>query len=1382
MSTNIWEQAADYKPTKKKRSVWDEAADYTPTPKQSNLVDELGDTFTSGQGAIEGFASTVSGGAKGLGDLVDNTSSALQAIGAFPDLTKQPGYDKSKEIKLGKVAESLHKPAKPNMYNVSAFLAPALLPTPSVVGTAKTVGAAMKLGGLEGGALSAFNNVGEQYKQTGKVDPLEALLAGSVGGVFGGGASGAFKAAEPFVAKAFGRMRGKPSLIDDLAPQPKEQTIEPTVSQEPANYAPSRFGMESFERGISPEVLSEDAAVFARLRQLEEAPPVMPMHEPQPVSPNPAIHALLDDRLVNLPEAIPAPKRTDIRNLEQTVAGMSDQFTAPPENIRWQQPEPEMPVVKPITGDARFQLETDAAGNKMLGAQRGTLGSNLADYADVLTPEEQALMRQYAGLKFASSVKSAQLKALAEDMWNRLPEQQRAAGIAQVGNRFLQNMPDEMRLTFEGQQKANALKDEFSDYAGDPTGGGIRATLSGDVPFQRLELPEDVNAFGPLLDRAYTQQAALESQFKTLRGKITKSDITGKAQALLRAKDPNAQLQMSFDLPGGIKANVEHANPQVQRKFLIEEAKKSKLPKEAFFARAAQTAGQPVDDFVRNLQSRYDTYRAELKAIQKQYSKPKARGVEVKTRPGKDYANKALALSGASLIGSDQVQAAQAADGKTTTERRIGAGTAIGALLLGGYAGRKIGGAALQSFIKSGADKVAFAYRDTLDHLENLDGILSKVDTAKLLDIPGPSPTGTFLDLEVPFLRGLQEAQAARAKAEKLVDQIKDFQRKGLAQRYLEANVNSLQSNWGVNWKNDATKAAALKDLQDGIRAGKFTAEEALVGHRLDRDGEPIAIEGMFGKDKDGKPILDKAQRAAVIKHYLIRKSVAADTKRYLDVVSELYPDGIPHQGGIFGGIDRFNNNESLRSLAHLNEGLNGYKKGLAGHIIDSDWLGKMSSNAMDGYFNLNPKHHLLNLSDSVIAGGSRVGAGRIAAAHKELTVNQDIQKAFKDANLFGGWKADQVQVKAVQAGQQPTHKEFDLPSDRFNAQRVVLASFFKTFDENADALRKQGIKNGTDFALELLKKDSKIKDLDLYAKAWTDMADNGLRTLGLDDLKLNKNFISRWSHAPILGVFVNQPARVARLAHEYISNGQYGKLGTFLTWTYLVGGAAAIPASLQYAWRNLDADSYASVASTLDALNLGGLVSNAVPGSEAFVPDLSEKTGWDPLYISQAASAPGLSAFQATGRAFDAAKKGNYADAAFSAAQAAPAFGATRIGPIPTGQAARTAKAFYEALTGKKGVSFYGKGLLPEYAHLAGDQKYANKAEINLDEIPGGRLMPIVSNVLPGEPRLLSQVERSVMEQALRKQQHRVVNPMNQAYPPPFVKLERQRKSRKSN
>jgi hypothetical protein len=407
-------------------------------------------------------------------------------------------------------------------------------------------------------------------------------------------------------------------------------------------------------------------------------------------------------------------------------------------------------------------------------------------------------------------------------------------------------------------------------------------------------------------------------------------------------------------------------------------------------------------------------------------------------------------------------------------------------------------------------------------------------------------------------------------------------QGKGIVSEIQNHQAAAIESQFGVKFANQNDKALAYSMLKNK----QISPVDALSG----------APGTVFEK-------MTPAERKAVVEFHLNRSTLASKVRLYKQEVSTAIDAGVlKKDNGLV--------HEATDALDYLHKAL--APQAVPHSFVDRSIQGALS-NAMDYFFFLNPKFHLLNLSDMFISGASRVGARNIFKANLLLSADKDIAQAFQHSNLTGSFRAER-DAQAVAAG---AHKKFeipDIPSDKINADRVSLAAMLDYFDKNPQKMEALGYKAQAKFVKDML--SGKVAEPTLAADAWSHVAEVGSRTLGIDPFRINTDLVSRSASSPAFGVFVKQPARIARLAAHNIANRNLTGLYTMLTMTALLGGRAAIPIEVRNIWSSIDPDSSFEAQKALDKMNI---VRNLTG------EDTASKLDYSVFYPAQAATNPGV-------------------------------------------------------------------------------------------------------------------------------------------------------------
>lgn len=402
----------------------------------------------------------------------------------------------------------------------------------------------------------------------------------------------------------------------------------------------------------------------------------------------------------------------------------------------------------------------------------------------------------------------------------------------------------------------------------------------------------------------------------------------------------------------------------------------------------------------------------------------------------------------------------------------------------------------------------------------------------------------------------------------------------------------ALKANWGIKWNSQEEKALAFELL----KSKEVTATQALLG-----------LPGTIFEH------LTEEQRKAVVEFYLNRQTLAKKIVQHLELAQNW--QGPRKSNGLY--------NEAVSALSHMNAVLNPM-----GGAIQNEYdkaLQKALANAMELFFRLNFKFHLTNLTDPFIAGGARVGPVKIWQAQVLRNADADIKRLFANSNIVGSFKAEQIQQTVQAGGPQSLLAKvnaFDLPSDRYNGEVMVIASLLQHFESNPEAMQKAGISSGVDLVKKLFDPQSTI-DPTLAMQALSHAAEVGSRTLGIDGFRINTNVISRMAQAPAFGVFVKQPARISRLVyHSLFVERNPGGAATLLFYTGLFGGSAVVPKDIRMVWAGIDPNSWFQCKEILDKAN----VVRNLTGM-----DMSNKLDWGVLYPIFSAVNPAIETAKGT-------------------------------------------------------------------------------------------------------------------------------------------------------
>lgn len=1027
-------------------------------------------------------------------------------------------------------------------------------------------------------------------------------------------------------------------------------------------------------------------------------------------------------------ESVPAETKT----LEDMMSELS------PEAARAAKPRYRLPLVEKqdnvLRGEQRFIPEVDKTGQMIHGQNRGALGQDLATLPPgYLTPEEINLLQQYAKAKLDEHT----AEKMAELFGGAVSNKFGGGKPVQVGKFMAKGPTTQTANHLAKSQTEAAINQEFADAVkNDLVGGGARATIDPEtlknLMLQAPEVADELAANEPLMRELMNNLKLAQATKKSL-GAQAKS-IFEAGHNRLQAKDKNAKFSFSVDVDGK-RVQVEYQQPQRQNLFFEKEWNKH-------FAQAEKAAGQALpeeqklamrEEFYRQKAAEYGDNPEEWQAIAEKAAANLAAKEEALKKAEKVMAPKGqwtyqkyiagglaaarkitaaftspvgASLTGASLLSSGQQAQAYNFDGdpgKTAGPLAgLSAGVGIGLMILGGA--RKLKPGQLKSLIDNGGAAASAFLGDTLDHVQEVDKLM-----------------GTKMAARIQW-----------------------------------HNMQTILSQWGVKFDSQAVKARAMNELRQGLDTNE-------------------ALAGKAGTEFEH---LDAKQRRAVVTYHLQRKTLAKEINTFVGKFKALkflsenpgadlnkaLAGEIPSFASLpiqerAGVIQQFQQNGPVKFGKLQTAHIAALGDSLGGGSGASDWMSSMVGNSMEALFGFNPQFQLLNLTDSLIAGGSRIGPFKMAKSWKLMATDKEIQKLFENNNIFGSYKAD------IQAGSaaNPLNKyipdklknlsDYDISADPVNATRTALASFLQSHQKALGA----GLNVGEKDFLKAVLQNAPTGQItqQVIDDAWLDMADHGLRTLAIDPFRVNKNALSLVPGVKYFAPFINQPARIARLANEYWQQGDYKKLGTMVGIITALGGKASIPVSVRLAWENIDPNSAFATESALDDISIPGLAGAAFratnPGPDAEIisamlqRDMSGKLDWDPLLFSfvgkgapagQALANLATELPQAPGALTDSeAKRDKYLQARASDLSMLGALG-------PTGGAAmRLMRAGKASAEGEKKIWQFE------------NNKIVGKDSLKLKELPGGDFYPFLDLIAPGSSVLEGSKKSVLNEKAKRKE-----------------------------
>lgn len=512
------------------------------------------------------------------------------------------------------------------------------------------------------------------------------------------------------------------------------------------------------------------------------------------------------------------------------------------------------------------------------------------------------------------------------------------------------------------------------------------------------------------------------------------------------------------------------------------------------------------------------------------------------------------------------------------------------------------------------------------------------------------------------------------------------------------------------------THTAAVQRKSWGVKFG--SQQELETGRELLRTGTVTPQEVLQGKPGTVFENWNKAQREALYTYDAVANGLHQEIGRHLaDVNAKISLTQKQGQKSDFLNVVRENMEKMQESLKPTKRP-DGLERAYS----------KVLSHFFDYQFFWNPEFHGTNLTDQFIAGGSRVGASTMVKANYLLAADKELADIFRTSNLVGGYEIDKVAAN-VQAGRTTAGPIKDLPSDKINADRVSLGSLLQ-FAETSGYKGKEA-----QFVKDLF--GGRV-DAETSMRAYNHMAETLSRTLGVDPLRLNTDFFSRSNYGRVLGTFVKQPARLSRLALNYVANGQMGKFYTMLGVTALVAGKAAIPTDVGYVWESIDPDSAFLAASLAEKVDMYQRFTGQ---------DLSPKLKWGvlyPLMASREVVGTNIAqSFDSVMQELDKLQSGEGTPAKQAAALGRVlSMVLPRVKGVPVRPAVQGVKYGEEAVSGVEPVSYYDN-----YGH-----RYGQTEDRALGDDPLSRVGHFLSQYAPGTSGPASRMQEQKYEAKVRE------------------------------
>lgn len=511
----------------------------------------------------------------------------------------------------------------------------------------------------------------------------------------------------------------------------------------------------------------------------------------------------------------------------------------------------------------------------------------------------------------------------------------------------------------------------------------------------------------------------------------------------------------------------------------------------------------------------------------------------------------------------------------------------------------------------------------------------------------------------------------------------------------------------------------AIHNGSFGVKVDPELRMQAL--HQL-KQGEVSIKDALSGKAGTVFEGMSVEARRAIVETEKIKQSLKGIVKNQLDNLEEFLPTA-----------------ENAKSMEHMKDALHDIQDALSPQRIGTGekWIKGILSRFMDYHFFYNPAFHLTNTSDQFIAGGTRVGFTNLRKANLALTKNSKLGKLMESSNLTGGFEAERINT-ALDAGKRGI-KVNDFKSDKFNADRVALASVYQYAAGKAKAMGFEGTEE--EFAEKLFKGEL---NPEIAVDAYAHMAETLSRTLGVDPLRINSDVFSSDRVGKYLAVFIKQPARVSNLLMHYAAEGNMKYFWMMLGATALAGGKAAIPADAGYAWERIDPGSYFAAASILDKAELLQYATGKT---------MSPKLQWAIIPLVMSSSDPArANAGKTIQDGFEALTKLSEGELdrkkAYSLLGSALSIFAPRIAGLPSKQLINGLSAADQALLNDSiPVSYYDQF----------GSRFGQSEDIPREDMGLNPFKQFADNFLPGES---SSINRAKM--AKREETRREHTPMN--------------------
>lgn len=1126
-------------------------------------------------------------------------------------------------------------------YQAGEFLGPMALPTINAAKGAQTLGQAARAAFLPNAILGGTINAGQQYNDTGTINPAEVALVGAGSGVLGSGASGAGYLLSKLGKKAQAGFRQ--FLGGKVAAEPPPMTPPPPPAPPPAPAVVS-------PTPPAPPQARKD--VFAEILSGGETP-----------TPPPAAEALdyygkhAAGQLAEAPEDYLAQERQRFARLfNDNGKARQSQF-----NARDSHPQ--------YLTDDELQKTLDHWNEFFEMKKRGLkerTPNGVRDYVDDLVAEKMRReSRKAKGFAPDWVTKEAKLKRMSDydlelELQHVQSEQELNAVMAEMERRHSKVVEKPSGLELQLEASINAIKEAKAKPSTPepPAAAGrtaqrreqmgrdvVKEADYGDITPEMQDVIDKVAMRKAELDYA---EAAFDEYKRTLwgrlvaAGKVSPDDAEiGIAGAILRKKDTQelprkaekALENLRSRLPGtttpdertGIRATLGAGvkggtGEKLEIKPIEQpadfEAAFKKLREEHI--RINQNASKKdlkgAPDETLGLAALYKKARAELKEVAG--SEPFQQTVEATTPLGQkvkahvenykypeqitltkeadelykmivDKTKQGLAAKNMLLPKTTYSSATQ---GKL---KKVLASVGLGALMstheqaaeaADGSTPTEGRGLDVGSWARTIAE-VGLAYylmgagAKKVTNLYKKDSHLAKL------------PAGVREKLEEGFrLSSLLFNDSAH-----YMQALDDALGTKVTSRFWMLQGALQQKTMGVKMPDPETFFGAAHAL----RTGKITPQEA-------RNPENLLL-GDLAKDTErGKVIeffqkMTQPQRDALIDHHTGQKTalkMLTDHHKWVGEVIDAIKNGSdealdklgvdPKVRAQFGELDTRRLEMAHNELGTLIDSMKG-----SGRDNMKEILTGVTGNMMDYFFYFNPAFEITNFGDMFMLAAPKVGFGNIGKAIKLLAPGKhgdaELKALYENSNMAGGLSQIRKEGRMAHenfAGQKQretllTKSKMNLiMSDKINADRVGLASLLQYGQSRAKLNGWKG--SDVDFVKAVLRGDESVP-AEMAVEAWAHQAEALSRTLGYDPLQVNSDVFSKSPATKYLGVLMRQAGRYSNMMAHFLANGDHSAFLRAVGASAVLAGKGVIPKDAEAAWQNIDPEAYFNAAQLLE-------------------------------------------------------------------------------------------------------------------------------------------------------------------------------------------------------